>query len=231
MSAIIRIPLADSFTAALGGISVILKKAGGSKYSITFSVGDYSWEKIVSGLQEGDYLELRPLPYGYASETPCLLYKLANPTIIPPNKEAGIELRAPLSFGIFNIDTLLAAFSYPREKLALYGPPDVGDLCVYVNERVIADFLAAGLRPALVKVKVVNRSSKAVEIARLLLPVKGFGLYYAEPEGFIYSEFLVAINEIAGKIIAESSVQIAQYPGAIELHKPRKESCIMKYGL
>lgn len=224
-------PLTGSFTAALGRISLTLKKIDESKYSVTFSVGNYNWEKVIGGLREGEYLELKPLPYGHLSEAQCLLYKLGNPAIIPPNREAVIELKAPLSLGIFHEDVLLATFSYPREKLALYGPPDVGDLCIYVNERVIADFLEAGLGPALVKVKVVNRLSKAVEVTKLVLPVKGSGLYYIEPQGFMYSEFLAIINEIAGKVIAETSVQVSQYPNAIELYKPKKDSYVMKYGL
>ncbi|MEM4020627.1 MAG: DUF432 domain-containing protein [Desulfurococcaceae archaeon] len=183
----------------------------------------------VIGLAENDEITLVPYPLGRESNIKCLMFKLKQPITVLPNSKIAISTYLPFSIAIFSNNALIKIVNVFKIKLALYGTPTMGDLCIYVRESDLINYseLLANL-----KIILTNNTHEALAVEKLIMPVEGLGIFSNEYGDVVYNvvkAFLISTPR--GTVIEISTTtepsRENNFKGII---KPETVTYIMRHG-
>jgi len=180
-------------------------------------------------ISRGSVVRLRPIPpmAGNISVKSVLLILPESITLLPKSS-AELLLKIPVDLGVYVGDSLVDATPLCRVKYALYGPPDLGELCRYFNDEIVSS--AQPYAVGLAKVSVNNSLNSVASLSKLVLPLEGMAVYLLNSNSVILNEFAVTIlnyglaEVVTGLKPSINNVRISYSTEA------RRVTYVMRYG-
>lgn len=132
-------------------------------------------------------LDLKPHPpRGWRVQVKRALVRLKEPVNMLKDSQVTVELELPVDIGVYVNSTLAGVLPVGRVKYAIYGTPDLGDPCRFVNPGILEE-----LPPRLRGRILVSISSKfeenSIQISRIVVPTLGLGSYLSPGEKPVFS--------------------------------------------
>jgi len=179
----------------LGNSDLYFKRVSSSVIEVYFKTRNYS--EIIARLNYNENIELiiEPRPLGFNSEYKCIVYKFREPLTILPKTRSELKLDLPYSLAIITNNTVVSTIEPMKRKIALYGPPTIGDLCIYYRE---GDLDQLYWPTGELVVTIVNTTNKPYTIIRLVIPTSGLSIYTTN-ERVLYGKVRAEIEEHLGK--------------------------------
>lgn len=168
-------------------------------------------------------------PVGGKIGVECLFVRFPDEVCITPGETTTLYLSVPVDIGLYVGNSLIRAVSL-RPKYALYGPPDLGDLCRYSSQELVKD-LDPCLKTTL-RLRVVNSSKTVTRVSKAVLPAKGLGMYLSlSGQPLITSAKLVVYSQTYAEVATEllPSLEVGEVSKLVV--EPTIATYIMRYGL
>ncbi|MEM1928222.1 MAG: DUF432 domain-containing protein [Acidilobaceae archaeon] len=139
-------------------------------------------------------LDVKPHPpRGWRVQVKRALVRLREPLNMLKGSYARLAVELPVDLGVYVNGALAGSLPVGRVKYAVYGTPDLGDPCRYVDFRILEE-IPGYLRGSLV-VDVHSRFEEdSVQIARIVVPTLGLGSYLARGEKPVFSRVSLEVH-------------------------------------
>ncbi len=214
----------------LGPASLVLTRVGPDMVRVVLRRGG---SEAVHGdlcVREGASVTVAPHPpTGGPASVDCLLVRFPESVFIPPGGTVRLDLTVPVDVGLY-VRGSLAAVVPVRVKYALYGPPDLGDLCRYSSQELVHD-LGPCLRPTL-RVRLSNESGTAVRVSRTVVPLRGLGVYLtSERLPLVTSARMVVRSQSYAEVTTELLPSLDVEGVSALVVAPSVVTYVMRYGL
>ncbi len=208
---------------------LILERIGEGIVRIRRVVKSVESSKIIS-ITPGFTIDLKAIPpLAGSTNTSCLYITLEEPILLPGGSILEYELLIPVDLGVFIGNSIVDIVPLGRVKYALYGPPDMGDICRYVDSGILASY---GNYIARAKTVFKSESSETIEISHLVLPSKNTTMYSTTMDKLYFSDVVVRVRSplhVEVEVKGESTLPL---PGLLlTLFKGAGALYIMKHGV
>jgi len=222
--------LEDSTVVDVGGYSLSISKLSQSIYRLSLRYGDAEVPLGYLGLSSSRSVELVPYsPVGGRVSVRYLMVRFRESIAIPPGGSLSTVVQVPVDIGIYVGGTLVRVVP-TRVKYALYGPPDMGELCRYVSEALV-NGLHRCLRAPL-RVSLSNASRSTVNVSRVVVPLGGLGLYLNEERAPVLTSVRVSVRSQTYAEVVTELTPSEEGGGFTKLVvPPSQESYAMIYGV
>lgn len=134
--------------------------------------------------------------------------KFKSPVVLDQNSEAEVFAKMPIEIGVYRQtkgeEVLLDAFSLQRQRYALYGPPENGVVCRYIETEVGVgkdDINPKKYEEALVKIRIKNAIDNVVKVSKVIVPMEGVILDHAHDESWLPGHVEMELDSAFGKDI------------------------------
>jgi len=219
----------DKIEIQIPGGLLILEKLDGNMIRVKKIVKGIESSKIIS-TPHTSQIDLKAIPpLSGPLNTTCLYIVPPEPIVLPGGSTLEYEIKIPVDLGVFIGDTLIDVIALGKVKYALYGPPDMGDICRYVDSDILASY---GNHVASAKTLFKSESPDTVEISRLVLPLKNTTMYSTTMDKLYFSDVVVRVRSplhVEVEVKGESSLPL---PGLLlTLFKGAGALYIMKHGV
>lgn len=189
----------DEVRIELTSSSVIFKRTDSGHLRITKSVNSLVSSKIVN-LSVEEAISLRPIqPLGNITNVNYLMVKFPEPITLLPKSSTHLNLKIPTNLGVFVGDTLIDFVPLGRVKYALYGPSDLGDLCRYVDEKVVnstpKEFLGD------MSINITSAYDGSLNFSRVVIPIEGIMVL------LLYND-QIKFNEVSVRCVSPNHVEV-----------------------
>lgn len=213
-----------------GGVSVALTRV--NEELISLRLESDSAERFRATVHAPDWrpVAIMPhLPIGGRLSSECLLVRFPYETYVPPGEDVTLQQLVPVDVGLYSGGALIAVVPV-RPRYALYGPPDLGSICRYASHTLVQD-LDPCLRASF-NVKLVNNSKVIVRASRVIVPLRGLGLYLTSMRlPVLTSVKLVAFGQSHAEVTTELLPSIEVEGFSRLLVAPSVVTYIMRYGI
>jgi len=208
---------------------LILEKVGNNAVRIVKRIGELESSKLVS-LIAISHVALKAIPpLGGPWNSNCVYVVLPEPVALSHEAVLQSELKLPVDLGVFIGEELVDVIPLGRVKYALYGSPDLGDICRYVDTKILESYV---MNVAKSRVLFKSRGNARIEITKLVIPVKSATVYSTERGELYISDIEVnalSPTHVEVRVTAETSYTI---PGKLlSVLKGPGATYIMKYGV
>ncbi|MEM4681262.1 MAG: DUF432 domain-containing protein, partial [Acidilobaceae archaeon] len=141
-------------------------------------------------------LDVKPHPpRGWKLQVKRALVKLSEPINMFKGSFAELALELPVDIGLYVNGVLVGSLPIGRVKYAIYGTPDLGDPCRYVDSRILEE-LPSYLKGT-VSVEIYARFDEdLVQISKIVIPTLGLGSYLTSEGKPVFSKIVL---EVYGK--------------------------------
>lgn len=179
-------------------------------------------------LNEKTPVDVKPSPpIGGSLSVDCLYFIFDEPIVLAPFTKLNIVVRIPVDAGLYVNEKFIMVVPLGRVKYALYGVPDMGDICRYVEPDIINSYATV----AKAQVKITSNSDNTIEVKKVIIPLKNATLVYTSKGELFFSDIslnIVAQNRIEVQTHDTSSI-VEDIP-VIEV-KGMGSTYVMKYGV
>ncbi|MEM1819301.1 MAG: DUF432 domain-containing protein [Sulfolobales archaeon] len=219
----------DEVRIDLTSSSVVFKRIDSKHLKITKFVNSLVSSKIVN-LSVEEAVSLRPIPpLGNMTNVNYLMVRFPEPITLLPKSSTYLNLKVPTNLGVFVGDTLIDSIPLGRVKYALYGPSDLGDLCRYVDEKVVnstpKEFLGD------MSVNITSAYDSNLNLSRVVIPIEGMMV-------LLLHDGQIKFNEVSIRCLSPQHVEVftkiktSLPPNEVRYSsKARESSYIMKFGV
>ena len=135
-----------------------------------------------------------------------LKFKL--PIIVSQRSQTVVYAKMPIEIGIYrqtkDEEILLDAFSLKRQQYALYGSPESGVLCRYIETPISTDkdeIKATKYEEAVVRIKVRNEIDNIVKVSKVIVPMAGVILDHAHDDSWLSGSVEMILDSAFGREI------------------------------
>ncbi|ADM28169.1 Protein of unknown function DUF432 [Ignisphaera aggregans DSM 17230] len=151
---------------------IVFKRIDKEKVELIESVKSIIRVSRILSIPNNSSIELRPLPpSGYGINVDFLYISLPQPLSLIPKTQTLTTIDIPIDIGIYVNNNLIHKISPSIIKYALYGPPNTGVLCRYIDSNIIAntpkDYLG------IMHISMINNHKEVVNINKIIIPIKG----------------------------------------------------------
>ena len=158
------------------------------------AIYDNKSETIMLNINRDDIIYLRPEPpSGLKVNVNKVMVLITGGIIIPPTRSLTLDLKIPVDVGIYLGNTLVLKTPLSRVKYSLYGPPNIGVLCRYVNGKILST--STPETTGIIRIDVNNLSSENIKLNKLVLPSEGLGVYIAEDGKLVFNRVRVRVHD------------------------------------
>lgn len=137
-----------------------------------------------------------------------LYLKFKSPVVLDQRSEAEVFGKMPIEIGVYRQtkgeEILLDAFSLQRQRYALYGPPENGVVCRYIETEVSVgkdDIYLKKYEEALVKIQIKNAIDNVVKVSKVIVPIEGVILDHAHDDSWLPGHIEMELDSAFGKDI------------------------------
>lgn len=178
----------------------------------------------------GKPVEILPHPpAGGRVKVDHIMIKLSEDISIPPGGSVTFIQYIPIDIAI-NVGGSFLRLVPVRAKYALYGPPDLGTLCRYSSNIILKDL--PDCLKAQIKIQIANTGSEVTQVSRVVLPLKGIGLYLSSTNQPIASSAsMKVLNQTYAEVTTESTPSAEADRISKRVVEPKTSTYIMRYGL
>lgn len=168
-------------------------------------------------------------PIGGTLNTNCVYASLPEPITLTQGIRSQYDLKLPVDLGVFLGSDLVDIIPLGKIKYALYGPPDIGDLCRYSDLSVLESY---GKYVARARVYFKVQSNVKTEISRLVVPVKDASVYLTEENEMYFSDIeVLVLSPLHIEIRVGADTSYILLGKMISLFKGSGGSYVMKHGV
>ena len=154
---------------------------------------------------------LPPLNQKYFT-TNTLYLKLRSAIALPPKERIIVYFKAPVDVGVAlyknNIFTILDKIPLIKEKYAIYGSIENGQICRFYTTDVYYKEPQVLLGEALVEAEINNLSNDFIEISKIIMPVAGVNMFYRGKESHygLFKIVIESLSSISIKYVKEAKI-------------------------
>lgn len=219
----------DEVRIDLTSSSIIFKRIDNEHLRIIKSVNSLVSSKIVN-LSVEEAISLRPVqPLGNMTNVNYLMVRFPEPITILPKSSTYLNLKIPTNLGVFVGDTLIDFIPLSKVKYALYGPSDLGDLCRYVDERVVnstpKEFLGD------MSISITSAYDGSLNFSKVVIPIEGMMV-------LLLHNGQIKFNEVSIRCVSPHHVEVfTRIKIPLPLNevryssKAKESSYIMRFGV
>jgi uncharacterized protein len=143
-----------------------------------------------------------------ASVATRLYLKFKSPIVVDQGSEAVVYAKMPVEIAVFRQsaeeELLIDAFSPARQRYALYGTPESGVVCRFVESitgNTKEEVAPEKYYEALVRIRIRNDIDDIVRVTKVIVPLEGVVLDHAHDESWLPGTVEMALDTLFGKDI------------------------------
>lgn len=183
---------------------------------------------VSAGVDE--VVSLKPVPpAGFKVSVDNLMIKFSDVVTLLPNRTASISLRIPADLGVYVNGVQISKVPLSRVKYALYGPPDLGVLCRFVSDEIVAKSLPQAL--GVIKLVVSNAYKESIRVGKVVLPLEGLGIYVTEENAIVFNSINVNVSDPNYAEVVTDVNPSLNNVGFKQSFEGRRVRYVMLYGL
>ncbi|MEM0199213.1 MAG: DUF432 domain-containing protein [Desulfurococcaceae archaeon] len=181
--------VADRLEFNLNQGRVVLERLSGELVRLSVSSKNGVMEKLLYA-SESTPIYTKPIPpFSGPLDVSCLYLVLNEPIVVPPFAKIEMVQELPVDLGVFLGEVIVATLPLGRVKYALYGVPDMGDVCRYADSQIRSSYVA--LAKALLRI--TSTSKNTVEVGKLVVPIQSSTVVYTDKGSLFFSDVSVDI--------------------------------------
>jgi hypothetical protein len=134
--------------------------------------------------------------------------RFKSPIVVDQGSDAVVYTKIPIEIGVYrqsgDEELLIDAFSLKRPMYALYGSPDAGKVCRFIEAEASATqegITVEKYAEALVRVRVANEIDNVIRISKVIIPMKGVVLDHAHDDAWVPGGIDMRFDTAFGKDI------------------------------
>jgi Uncharacterized conserved protein len=220
--------LLDKLELEIPGGMLVFEKTSGNNVRISKIVSGLKSSKLTSLTHDSSVVLKAVPPLGGPISSHCVYVVLPEPIVLSEGTRLQYELKIPVDLGVFLGGVLVDVVPLGKVKYALYGPSDLGDMCRYVDAKILESY---GIYVARARVSFRSQSSVRTEITKLIVPAKDASVYLTEDNELYLSDIDVNVLSplhIEVRVGAETSFIVLGK--LISFLKGSGAIYVMKYG-
>jgi hypothetical protein len=188
---------------------VVSGTAGAYSYK-RYSAGAIAAESIIVSDNESIVLGVFPIaPLLTPKPVAKNVYiKFRSPIVMDQRSDAVVYTKIPIEIGVYrqseDEELLIDAFSLVQQRYALYGSPEIGTVCRFIEADTSTTengVYAEKYREARVRVRISNGIDNVIKIGKVIVPMEGVVLDHAQDEAWIPGGIDVKLDTAFGKDI------------------------------
>jgi hypothetical protein len=204
-----RVGIKD-YEVAFGENKIAIDSAGSAFSYRRFSTGKLDAEAMIVSDDDMVVIGIFPVAPLFTPKSVArnIYLKFKSPVVLDQDSEAEVFAKMPIEIGVYRQtkgeEVLLDAFSLRRQQYALYGPPENGVVCRYVETEVGVS--EDGMSPkkyeeALVKIRIRNTIDNVVKVNKVIIPMEGVILDHAHDDSWLPGHVEMTLDSAFGKDI------------------------------
>ncbi|MEP0825743.1 MAG: DUF432 domain-containing protein [Nitrososphaera sp.] len=137
-----------------------------------------------------------------------LYMKFKAPVVVDQTSQAVIYAKMPIEIGVYrqtkDEEVMIDVFSRSRQQYALYGTPESGSVCRYIETEISTsseDIKPAKYEEALVRIKIRNDIENVVKVSKVVIPMGGVLLDHAHDDTWLPGTVEMDLDSSFGKDI------------------------------
>ena len=139
-----------------------------------------------------------------------LYLKFTKPVVVDRKSQAVVYAKMPIEIGVYRQskkeEILIDAFSRARPQYALYGTPESGVVCRYIETEISTikdDIKPAKYEEAQVRVRIKNETDNLVKVGKVIIPMEGVVLDHAHDDAWLPGSVEMELDTSFGKDIVQ----------------------------
>lgn len=217
----------DTLNIPINNGSVTLKRVSNENVLLIINRRGISYSKLIN-LKIDKQVSLRPLPPCAGSlKVDCLYLKLDNELILKPNDNIRLNINLPLDLGIYIDSILIETIPLSNVKYALYGPPDLGDICRLIDlrqEKNLSNVVKAEL-----EIIFESRAEGTIGISKIIAPLNGLSVFRDENSRLKLQTIEVVVYS-STRVEVTTKTTIPRGFNIFSFNKPGEYVYVMRYG-
>lgn len=172
---------------------LVFKRVSKDLLRITKDVNGYRASKVLN-VGEDSTLSLRPLPpSGISINVDYILIKFSEPITLTPESSMTLEVKIPVDLGVYVGNPLVDSVPLSKVKYALYGPPDLGVLCRYIDQGIINTVSPKVLGS--INMIVNSVLDTVLNVSRVVIPINGLITYLTYDDEIFFNVVEVRVAD------------------------------------
>jgi hypothetical protein len=172
---------------------LVFKRVSKDLLRITKDVNGYKASKVLN-VREDSTLSLRPLPpSGTSINVDYILIKFSEPITLIPKSSMTLEVKIPVDLGVYVGNSLADSVPLSKVKYALYGPPDLGVLCRYIDQGITNTVSPKVLGS--INIIVNSVLDTVLSVSRVVIPINGLITYLTYDDEIFFNVVEVRVTD------------------------------------
>lgn len=194
----------------LGENRIKINSVGSSLQYRRFSGNDLVSEAAIVSDENPVIVGLFPVPPLFTPRPVAknVYLKFKMPVVVDPRSQVVVYAKMPVEIGIYrqakDEEMLIDAFSHARQQYALYGSPESGVVCRYIETEINTnseDIKPTKYEEALVRIKIKNDIENVVKVGKVIVPLDNVVLDHAHDDAWLPGTIEMDLNSAFGKDI------------------------------
>lgn len=189
---------------------ITVTSAGGAFYYKRYLGGAVQAEAVIVSDKESVVLGIFPEPPLYTPSPVAqnVYIRFKSPIVVDNRSDAVVYAKIPIEIGVYrqsgDEELRIDAFSLTCQRYALYGPPDAGKVCRFIETEASATQDGACVEKyteALVRIRIANEIDNVVKIGKVIIPMRGVLLDHAGDDVWLPGSIDMRLDTAFGKDI------------------------------
>ncbi len=193
---------------AVGDYKMIFDRSGQSLSYKRFKGEDLKSERIIMSEKDPLIVGIFPNPPLFTPQqlSKNVYVKFRVPVIVDQKSEVVIYAKIPIELGVYrqadDEEMLIDSFSLTQQRYALYGPPESGVVCRYIETDVSTD--AEGVSPskyqeAHARIKITNGIDNVISVSKVIIPMERVIIDHAHDDAWLTGSVEMTIDSSFGR--------------------------------
>jgi len=195
-------------TAEVGGNTIVLGSIGSAFTYRRYEGDKVASESLIVTDTKVTYVGLFPNPpIKTPKEVAKNVYiKFKSPMIIDQRSISVLYSKIPIEIGVYrqheDEEFLIDVFSLARQRYALYGSPESGVVCRFIEAEAVTDKSTLDVRKyeeAMVRIRVNNGIDNVIKVSKIIIPVEDVVLEHKDDDVWVPGSVEMALDTAFGK--------------------------------
>lgn len=163
-----------------------------------------------------------------------LYMKFKTPVVVDQRSQAVVYAKMPIEIGVYrqakDEEMLIDAFSRTRQQYALYGSPESGVVCRYIETEISTnseDIKPTKYEEALVRIRIKNDIENVVKVSKVIVPMDDVVLDHAHDDAWLPGTVEMDLNSSFGKDIVNVRLTSTKIKRSDKTSKMKKEETLV----
>ncbi len=188
----------------------MLESSGSSVIYSRFENGELKAQANISSHRVPIVFGVFPIPPIFTPKqvSKNMYLKFRSPVFVDQRSEVHIHAKMPIEVGVYrqsdDEELMMDAFSPAHQRYALYGSPDSGVVCRYLETDPVAsqeELKAEKYQEAGVSIHIRNEIDNIVKVSKVIIPLDGVVLDHAHDDSWLPGSVEMSLDSAFGKDI------------------------------